>query len=298
MDIRQIETFLWIAKLGSISEACKRLNATQSTLSMRLKKLEEELRVSLFDRSHKRLALTAKGRDLAGFAEKILELVEQVRFYVADPEAAVGTIRVGAAELVALTWAPDLIRALNARFPNVSLDLEVGLTLPLMEALTDGKLDVVLTPTLRPPEMPFIGVPLGSIAFAWMASPSLKLGRKVLTPRDLSNLPIIGASDQSIFHTLVHQWFADHGTPLQRLNICNSLTASVSMVIAGVGVSLLPRVYCDPFIKAGQLVPLRANRRFDFEFYAIHAAHGQQTLPSLVAEVARSTSTFSRARRS
>ena len=298
MDIRQIETFLWISRLGSIAEACKRLNATQSTLSMRLKKLEDELRIPLFDRSHKRLTPTAKGRDLARLAESILELVEQVRFYVADPKAAFGTIRVGAAELVALTWAPDLIRDLNGRYPNVSLDLEVGLTRPLMEALKDGRLDVVLAPTLAPPELPFAGIPLGSVAFSWVASPSLGLGRKVVTPKDLSRFAIIGASDQSIFHGLVHRWFADHGTPLHRLNICNSLTASISMASAGVGVSLLPRAYCDPFIKGGQLQVLRADRRFEFEFYAIHAAQRQQTLPKLVAEAARCASTFGRARRS
>jgi DNA-binding transcriptional LysR family regulator len=265
---------------------------------MRLKKLEEELRVLLFDRSHKRLTLTAKGRDLARYAAEILELVEQVRFYIADPAAAFGTIRVGAAELVALTWAPDLIRGLNAQFPNVLLDLEVELTLPLMEGLADGKLDVVLAPALQKPEMPYVGIPLGQVAFSWMASPSLGLGKKAVTPRDLQKLAIIGANSQSIFHSLVHQWFADDGFAIQRLNICNSLTASVSMVIAGIGVSLLPKRYCRPYIKAGQLQALRANRRFDFEFYAIYGAQGQQTLPRLVAELARSTSTFSQARKS
>lgn len=296
MDIRQIETFVWIARLGSIAEACKRLNATQSTLSMRLKTLEAALNVSLFDRAHKRLTLTAKGRDLARYAEKILELVEQVRFYVADPKAAFGTVRVGTTELIALTWAPDLIRRINAQFPQVLFDLEVGLTLSLMDSLADGGLDVVLVPTLRKPEMPLTGVSLGTVTFSWMASPALGFGRKRVTPRNLQELAIIGASTSSIFHSLVDQWFADHGAAIQRLNVCNSLTASVSMTVAGVGVSLLPDQFCVPYIKRHQLEVLRANRRFEFEFCAIFSDRGERPLPKLVAELARSVSTFPRAR--
>ncbi|TAK87708.1 MAG: LysR family transcriptional regulator [Betaproteobacteria bacterium] len=294
MDIRQIETFVWIARLGSIAEACKRLNATQSTLSMRLKTLEESLNVSLFDRAHKRLTLTAKGRDLARYAEKILELIEQVRFYVADPKAAFGTVRVGATELIALTWAPDLIRRINAQFPQVLFDLEVGLTLSLMDGLADGKLDAVLVPTLHKPVTPLTGVSLGTVTFSWMASPALGLGGKRVTPGDLQELAIIGASAQSIFHSLVDQWFTDHGAAIQRLNVCNSLTASISMTVAGVGVSLLPDQFCIPYVKRRQLEILRANRRFDLEFYAIYSARGERPLPRLVAELAQSISTFPR----
>src|SRR5262245_58842859 len=83
MDIRQLETFVWIARLGRMTEACKRLNVTQSTLSMRIRALEADLRVPLFDRSHKRLTLTAKGRDLVRHAEKIVSAMQHVRLYVA-----------------------------------------------------------------------------------------------------------------------------------------------------------------------------------------------------------------------
>lgn len=292
MDIRQIETFVWIARLGSIAGACKRLNSTQSTLSMRLKTLEDSLNVRLFDRAHKRLTLSAKGRDLVRHAEKILELVEQVRFTVADPKAASGTVRVGATELIALTWAPRLIRKINKQFPQVLFDLEIGLTLSLLESLADGKLDVILVPTIHKPQSPLTGVSLGTVAFSWMASPALGLGKQHVSPRHLQELAIIGTSTSSIFHSLVDEWFAEHDSEVRRLNVCNSLTASVSMTIAGVGVSLLPVQFCRPYLRKRQLEILRTNRRFDLEFFAVYNARSARPLPKLVAELAKSTSTF------
>lgn len=295
MDIRQLETFMWIARLGSVTAACKRLNVTQSTLSMRLRALEEDLRVPLFDRSHKRLTLTAKGRDLVRYAQKILATVEQVRLYVADPTAESGTLRVGVAESVALTWMPDLIRRLSTQFPNVVLDLDVGIPRPMTEGLATGKLDVVFAPSLSKPDASFFSVALGSTRYSWMASPQLGLREKIVTPAHLEQLAIIGVpSHQSAFYSMIEQWFAEDGATIRRLNMCNSLATSASMVMAGMGISLLPHVCFASFISSGKLQVLRTNRSFDFEFYAMCRASDDQALPRLVVELARSTSTFLR----
>jgi DNA-binding transcriptional LysR family regulator len=293
MDIRQLETFLWIARLGSISEACKRLHVTQSTLSMRLRALEIDLRVPLFDRGHKRLTLTAKGRDLVRYAEKIVETVKQARMYVADPTAQTGTIRVGIAELIALTWAPDLINRVKLRFPNVLMDLDIGVPRTLTEALSNGILDVALAPALRAPEVPLAGFSLGTVRWSWMASPSLRLAAHTVSPTDLETQPIIGvASSQSIFYSVIQQWFTEAGATIQRYNACNSLAASISMVAEGIGIGLLPNEYCAELIRSKQLQVLRATRDFEFEYFAMFSAQGEQALPREVAELAQAASTF------
>jgi DNA-binding transcriptional LysR family regulator len=293
MDVRQLETFLWIARLGSVTQACKRLNVTQSTLSMRLRALETDLRVQLFERAHKRLTLTAKGRDLVRYAERILGTVEQVRLFVADPKSESGTLRVGVAELIALTWLPELLRRLRTQFPNVVLDLDVGIPRPMMDGLAGGKLDVVLAPVVSKPTAPFLGFRLGSVRYSWMASPELKLQEKVVTPVQLERHPIIGiASNQSVFYSEVEQWFASHGAAIQRLNICNSLGTSAAMAMAGIGVSLLPHAYFAPLVRAGKLEVLRTDRTFEFEWYSMCRALTDQALPKMVAELAQSASSF------
>lgn len=293
MDIRQLETFLWIARLGSIAEACKRLNVTQSTLSMRLRALETDLRVPLFDRNHKRLTLTAKGRDLVRYAEKIVDTAKQARMYVADPQAQTGTIRVGVAELIALTWVPELINRLNLRYPNVTIDLDVGVPRTLTDALTTGAVDLALVPSIGAPEAPLLGFSLGYVEFCWMASPKMRFPEGLIAPNELEDRPLIGvAASQSVFYSVLQQWFLDAGASMRRYNPCNSLAASVSMVAEGIGVGFLPNEYCAPLIESGQLQVLRATRDFDFEFFAVCSADGEQTLPLQVAELAQQSSTF------
>ncbi len=294
MNFQQLESFLWVARLGSVTEACKRLDATQSTISMRIKALESDLRITLFNRAHKRLTLTAKGRDLVRYAEKIVATVKQVEMYVADPAAQSGTIRVGVAELIALTWGAALFRKIRILYPKVGIDLDIGPPRPLTDALANGALDVVLAPVLGEPNGPFPSISLGRVEFSWVASPSLQLGASPLTPADLEPLEIIGvAGNQSVIHTSVRQWFAEHGATMQHHSVCNSLAASAAMVMEGVGISLLPYVYCAPYLEAGDLKVLPTNRQFVLEFYACYSALNDQTLPRQVAELAQEMSTFS-----
>jgi DNA-binding transcriptional LysR family regulator len=293
MNIQQLESFLWVARLGSVTEACKRLHVTQSTLSMRIKALETDLRITLFDRAHKRLTLTAKGRDLVRYAEKIVATIKQVETYVADPAAQSGTIRVGVAELIALTWGAALFRQISILYPKVIIDLDIGVPRPLTDALANGALDVVLAPILGEPKGPFPSLPLGRVAFSWVASPALQLNVSQVTPSDLEQLEIIGvAGNQSVIHWTVQQWFADHGATMHHHNVCNSLAATAAIVMEGLGVSLLPDVYCAPYVEAGRLMVLPTDKQFSIEFYACYSALNDQALPRQVAELAREISTF------
>lgn len=289
MDIRQLETFVWVARLGGIAEACKRLNVTQSTLSMRIKTLETDLRIRLFDRSHQRLTLTAKGRDLMRYAEQIVAVAEQIRLYVADPTAQYGNIRVGMSEFVALSWGPQLLRRFSEQFPNVMIDLEVGVPAVLMEQLGADKLDVLLAPAPFNPGPLIKQTTLGTVEFAWMASPSLGLPETIVTPEQLGHLPIVSYDGRkSIFFSVVQRWFLQHGLDIQRVTVSNSLATSISMIVEGLGIGILPKGYCKPLIEARKLQVLRVEYTAEHEYYAMCRSADADGLPSRVAELAKS----------
>jgi DNA-binding transcriptional LysR family regulator len=289
MDIRQLETFVWVARLGGIVEACKRLNVTQSTLSMRIKTLESDLRIRLFDRSHQKLTLTAKGRDLMRYAEQIVAVAEQIRLYVADPAAQYGNIRVGMSEFVALSWGPQLLRHFSQEFPNVMIDLEVGVPAVLLEQLAGDKLDVLLAPAPFNPGPLIKQASLGTVEFAWMASPSLGLPDSVITPNKLVDLPIVSYDGRrSILFSAVQRWFQQHGVDVQRLTISNSLATSISMIVEGLGIGILPKRYCKPLIDAGKLQILRVEYAAEHEYFAMCRSADAEGLPSRVAELAKS----------
>lgn len=292
MDIRQLETFVWIARLGGMTEACKRLNVTQSTLSMRIRGLESDLGVRLFDRSRKRLTLTAKGRDLVRHAEQIVSSMQRVRLYVADPTTEFGTLRIGMSEYVALSWGPPLLRRFSKQFPKVLIDLEVGVPGAVMELLAAGQLDVLLATVPTKPGPSITLTTLGTVQYSWMASPSLGLPDKMVTPAQLRDFPIITYDGRrSIFFPVVRQWFADHGAALQHVTVCNSLATSISLIVEGMGIGILPRIHCAGLIKAGKLQVLQTEYLVEHEYYAMCRVSDDRGLPSLVADMAQSAFT-------
>ena len=71
MNLKHVETFLWIARLGSFSAAARRLNTSQPAISMRIRELEQNLGVTLFDRRARSMRMTLKGREFADYAQRV-----------------------------------------------------------------------------------------------------------------------------------------------------------------------------------------------------------------------------------
>ncbi|MBX9591597.1 MAG: LysR family transcriptional regulator [Hyphomonadaceae bacterium] len=239
LNTRQLVTFYWSARLGSFTAAAKRLHTTQSVVSMRIRELERELGVELFDRRRRAAALSARGQKLLGYAEELLRLSSEAReSVVGDPEAP-ETLRLGVAEVVSITWLPRLIRSIHARFPKIRVELDEALTGDLLARLREGSLDLVLAPGTRVGQrLAFCS--LGHVEFAWMASPALRLPRRHLGPRDLQEWPIIALSRESFHHAAIEEWFASGNARCRRIDTCKSTGIAASLAAAGLGLTFLP----------------------------------------------------------
>ena len=179
---RQVEAFHWIARSGSFSEAARALNATQPAISNRIRELEAMLGARLFERRgrgarragrRRRCAarLTPAGRDLLDVAERFVALGEEFVARAAPRSGVAGTVRIGAADTVALTWLPRLVAELSRRYPRLAVELTVDLSRDLRARLADGDLDIAFLVGPAPgPE--FEEIPFGQVRNAWMASGS------------------------------------------------------------------------------------------------------------------------------
>jgi len=301
VNLRQLETFLWIARLGSIDAAARKLGATQSTVSMRLLELEKELGVELVDRRRRPRRLTARGRRLVPYAQRLLALTDTIRVQVGTAAMLSGAVRIGVAEHIALTWLPELVSKLNRRHPDVTVELEVGLLDSMAAQLRADELDIVLTATLDNHDPGLVYRSLGTVRFAWMANPAanaaLRLPGAPISPRILSALPVVTMTRPSILHQLMERWFASAGTRPRRVDICNSLSACAGLTRAGLGVGLLPSEYAAQGGEDASLVELQADPPFPAtRFHALYSTENAPPLAPIVAEMAVKTSTFPRAR--
>lgn len=152
MDTELARTFLVVISAGSFVEAAERLHVTQSTVSMRIQRLEQTLGAELFVRNKSGTTLTAAGRQFQRHAALLTRTVEQARqdLGIVSGFRATLTIggRIGLWEDLLLPWLPIFARLA----PDVAVRALVGFEDDLMQALIDGRanIGVMYTPQARP----------------------------------------------------------------------------------------------------------------------------------------------------
>lgn len=150
MDLYQVRYFLTIAETGSFSRAAERLYLSQPSLSTGIKKLEQELGVSLFERGGRRTVLTLAGR---AFLEKATVIMEQYQSALHELKGFHDqpTLRVGVLSTMRVAELADLVSTFQHHHPHVAIELHDGTLAILQEGLEQGDIDVALTVlSLRP----------------------------------------------------------------------------------------------------------------------------------------------------
>lgn len=152
MDIDQARTFLAITACGTFQEAAQRLHLTQSTVSARIQRLEEELGARLFVRNRAGAALTTAGRRFNEYAKRLLVTAEQARHHVGLPSRYRSTLRLGGRIALWDTFLPQWVGWIRQHDGEVAIRAGIGFEADLMRDLIEGTLDVGLmyTPSHSP----------------------------------------------------------------------------------------------------------------------------------------------------
>ncbi|MDF2797629.1 MAG: Transcriptional family [Devosia sp.] len=259
LNQRQIETFYWAARLGSFASAAQHLNATQSAVSMRIQELEQRVGEPLFDRSQRVARLTAQGAALMPYAEEILIAAD--RFLEATKAGrgeVSGYVRLGVAEIVAMTWLPELIGRIRQDHPALQVEIEVALSHIIEEKLLKGSLDMAFA-ACEMPSSQFSSIEIEEVPFTWAKGPALQDVPEMLTPEALANLPIVATSREWQFRGSTLSWLTNNDVHFRNVTICNTFRTAGSLAKAGLGLAYLPTsLYGDAFGQ-GELVKVPCN---------------------------------------
>ena len=142
LEFELLRSFVAVAECGGFHRAAERLNLTQSTISQQIKRLELITKRPLFRRTTRTVALTDDGEMLLGDARRLLQLEETARRRLTAAPLT-GAVRLGAVEEVASGSLPTALSRFAGSHPNVRLEVQIGVSAPLIEELGAGKLDVV-----------------------------------------------------------------------------------------------------------------------------------------------------------
>ncbi|MFT6581395.1 MAG: DNA-binding transcriptional LysR family regulator [Alphaproteobacteria bacterium] len=293
MTLLQLETFRLIAETGSFTRASQILNTTQSTVSMRIAQLERELGVQLLDRSKRAIRLTSIGRNLRRYAEEFHTLTNALKRDIANPETTPGVIKIGVAELIALTWLPQLVGELNRQYPKLDVEIDVGLSGNMYERVLRGEIDICLHPAEIPLDPALKSTLLGNVKFAYMASPRLNLPVRRLRPRDLIKTPLISFGPASMLSETQERWFTKSGARSINFKWSNSMEVCAGLVRSGLGISFLPKNYYAADAQAGHLRVLDVTPApAPIPFFAIHTANNTSRLVTKIVDIAKNVGEF------
>ncbi|ABM58637.1 LysR family transcriptional regulator [Verminephrobacter eiseniae] len=252
ITFKQLEAFVYSAKLRSFSSAAAKLRATQSAISKRVAELEQEFGVPLLHRTAQGLEMAQAGRRLLPLAEESQRLWARIDHEMGGDQTLRGTFRVGVTELIAMTWLTRFIQRLRQLHPEMSIEPVVDAGLLLFAGLEANKIDIAIMPGTHWGKS-YETVKVGQVEDLWVASPSLKIPDRVLKPHEFGLYPVLEQSSGAAKNRYYEAWRAEHKFQFGKLFQTNSTTVLRQLTINGFGISQLALDYVRPDIEAGLL---------------------------------------------
>ncbi len=257
MELRQLKTFVTVARLLSFNRAAEELNYAQSSISAHIHALEKELGVQLFDRLGRCIMLTEAGEHLLSYAKKMLDLEEETLTAMKEGIETRGSLTIRVPETLCGYRFPELLRRFHTLAPGVTLQLitcaHEGLARDLRKGVTD--LAFLLTESVSAGDL---GVEaLGTEPLALVCSPDHRLAaRDLVTTADLQGETLLLSRVDCSYRQLLEQLMAEEkvlpGTTLE----LNSVAAIKQCVARGLGITLIPTVAVKHEMTQGILLAL------------------------------------------
>lgn len=251
ITVKQIEAFYWAGSLGSFEAAAEKLNTAQSTISKRIKELEYQSKVVLFDRSTRSVSLTMKGRELLQYAEDFLKSSSDITRALGTGEAYTGRFCIGVTELIAVTWLPKVLSSIKQKYPNLTLEFEVDMAMKLFDRMSNSRLDLVIAPDIEI-HSEFESFPLPELALSWMCSPKFDIP-ELIPVSELTKYPLLAQPATSAMQYMIRYHLPEQDRATSQIITCNSMIGLAELTAAGFGVTCLPSQYFAQHVKSGTL---------------------------------------------
>ena len=276
MELRNIKSFIKVAEFENFSKAAEVLGYAQSTITLQIQQLEQELGVNLFDRIGKRVLLSEKGRAFLSYANEMMKLEAEAIETVSENDTPTGTLRVGTIESIASSFLPALLEEYLKKCPQVHLDIVIGVTLELYDQLEKGNLDIVFLadrPVYRPALKTVYSRPI-SVPFIASATHPLANQRNV-SPERLTQETILLTEKNNNYRQMFDELAIEHNVAFPHTQEISSIAIILHFLQKKIGVTFLPDYATLPILQESNLA-LFTVAGFDIRMYLLILFHKQK----------------------
>jgi DNA-binding transcriptional LysR family regulator len=239
MNLRFLETFVWLAKLRNFRLTAEKLHTTQAAVSSRIATLEQELGVRLFDRGDREVTLTLDGSKALVYADRLVRTTHDMLESMKNRALYTGIVRIGVIESIIHSWFPELMARIHRVYPQLEVELAGDTTIRLIDQFRKGNLDLILQ-TDSVVGVNVQNMPLCDFPMRWFGATGLNLHGEVLTLSDIAAFPILSFSRNSGPHRFLERLFDDRGGKQVRVNCMTSVSAMIRLVVDGFGLAMIP----------------------------------------------------------
>jgi LysR family transcriptional regulator, carnitine catabolism transcriptional activator len=247
MNIRQIETFLAVAETSSFRRAAETLHRSQSVVSVHVQQLEDELGVSLLERTTRRVSVTPEGRTLLARCRIVLADLRAVAEELKEQSGLRrGRVSIGSAPSISTHRLPPLIARFQSQFPGISIELHEAFARGMYEDVIERVTDFAVGPRLGEfkdckiealVEDPIVAIVPAS--FPLHGRRTVSLDAVAAQPQlSMPKGTAIRAMIEDVFHSRGHVYSPGFEVMHQQ--------TLFSLVAAGLGVTVLPQMSVPP----------------------------------------------------
>jgi DNA-binding transcriptional LysR family regulator len=242
LSITLLKTLIAISERGSFSAAADEICISQAAVGQQMKRLEENLNVTLFGRSQRTLTLNQLGKALVPKARGIVHAYETMLDDLVGGAAHFGQLTLGAVPSTTSIMVPMAIKRLVAAHPNLHVHVVTGLSDDLTDQVERGALDVAILSLKDKPSANMNWQPLAEEEMVLLASPQLSGDDPLQLLREQ---PYIRHTRRGAVGVLAEAWLSENNIPVRGTMELESLDTVVNMVSHNLGVSLVPNI-CVP----------------------------------------------------
>jgi DNA-binding transcriptional LysR family regulator len=256
MNVADLNVFAAVARHGSITKAARRLNTVQSNVTTRLRLLEQELGVSLFQRHHQGVTLTRSGRDLLPYAHQLDVLLLKARDAVSANQATRGALRLGSMETTAAARLPALLRKYVPAHRNVDVAIETGTTRSLTQGVLEYRLDGAFV--AGPVEVDELEPTRAFMEeLVLVSSPDYKSIPSALAEGKIPKVFVfrVGCS----YRQKLERFLAGRGLTLVNQLEMGTLEGIIGCVSAGLGITMMPFSVVESYVKRQEVAVHRLS---------------------------------------
>ena len=254
LEIRDLRLVASVAEHGTLTRAGQFLHLTQSALSHQLKDLEAQMGVQLFQRLGKRMVPTQAGALLAARGRNVLRDVKALEDEVLNRPSSRDTIlRIATECYTCYHWLPEIFQTFTEKYPRVEIQVVSGATARPVNALLAGRIDLCLV-TRAPKDRRVHTAALFEDEMVAIVPPGHPFADKsFLEPKDFASQHLFVYNSIEDNYTFEHV-LAPSGVMPKQVSTIQLTEATVELVKAGQGISVVARWTVEPHLRNGTLV--------------------------------------------